>query len=49
MTKKGYVEGSMTFNVTLDVEIPIGFGDVRIIVHRIGEPINVVPDRWAEE
>ena len=47
MTKKGYLEGTLTFTVTLEIEVPFT-GDLVILVHRQGEPIKVVTDRWAE-
>lgn len=41
MTKKGYIEGTVTFNVTITIEIPM-VGDAFIQINRVGDPIATV-------
>lgn len=41
MTKKGYIEGTVTFNVTITLEIPMA-GDAFIQINRVGDPIATV-------
>lgn len=45
MTKKGYVEGTVTYKVSLFVEIPLA-GEMVVLVNRLGDPVSIVPDRW---
>lgn len=41
MAKKGYIEGFVTYKVSLTVEIPLA-GDAIIQINRIGNPISIV-------